>query len=364
MSPTNNSRLADTTEIDAGIDALVRLEPSDAPFLSCYLDGRAGAEDCTAFVRAKAAAMRNALDPAQRFDFDDALNRVLQQIDRECHRDTRGMALFARGPGGGRHLSVLHIASSVENSLVLYRAPEIVPLLSLRDRDARFTLMLVRGGRVQVLDVEMGGTTPVVWAAMPATPVPRKLINSQTVQRLSPRTRAIRRALAVRGNVPLVVAGDAAEFDELMGWLPARVRSRCVEQLSVPGTLSDDVAIGRARDTMIALRKCESAQFATRLMRELRPQGRAVAGPVATEQALREGNADTLLVAEMPTVAAGTGWDARIELARLARRQGISIVASAADELHNLGGVACLLRQRSDRTAMPLPTRGQVLTAS
>ena len=155
-----------------------------------------------------------------------------------------------------------------------------------------------------------------------------------------------------------MVAGDRERVDRAVACLPGRVRARCVDGIALSDSLTEHDFLERVREHWVANRSLESTRFATRLLRVLRPQGNAVAGPVATEQALREGNVETLVISEAPCEVPDRRWDARIELSRLAWRQGIPIIASESSELQYLGGVGCVLRSRAGRRILPVPANG------
>ena len=358
MSFTRESKLANADVLHAEIDKLIRVEPTESPFLSCYLDTRHGKDECKTFIEEAASSVRRTLEVVSRFEFDNALNMVREQIDSNWNSRAQGLAIFARGIAGGRFLSTLHLADTVPDSFVSYRTPEIVPLLAQRERASGFTLLALRGSGIQVTDVDSEGSKPAVWAAIASDGLPRQNVASRLFRRLDRRLRAIGRALAARSGSPLVVAGSGDRVDRMTECLPGRVRARGVEKLVLPESLAESDFVERARAHWMATRRVESAQFATRLLRVLRPRGLAVAGPVATEQALRENNADILVISESPSNLADCRWDARIELSRLAWRQGIPIVTSESSELQYAGGMACVLRQRGVVKISPVPVSG------
>lgn len=358
MLPRDNLNLADTDALSAEIDRLVGVETTESPFLSCYLDARSGKDACKAFVEEAAASVRGALEVVSRFEFDNAFNMVMDQLDGSLEPRVGGLALFARGIAGGRFVSALRFATPVDNSLTWYRAPEIVPLLALRERASRFTMLMVRGSGTQVMDVDLDGARPVVWAAFPPVSPPRTAARGCAISLFDRQSRTIRRAIGARSGIPLVVAGDRERVDRAVACLPGRVRARCVDGIALSDSLTEHDFLERVREHWVANRSLESTRFATRLLRVLRPQGNAVAGPVATEQALREGNVETLVISEAPCEVPDRRWDARIELSRLAWRQGIPIIASESSELQYLGGVGCVLRSRAGRRILPVPANG------
>lgn len=136
------SELADIARLDAEIDLLAAVDQTDAPFVSCYLDVSRGKSTAIAFLKKQASTIRWGLDGAARFDFDNAVGMIREELDREWHPQVRGLALFARGLAGDRFLSALRFAAPVASSLALYPVPDIVPLLALRQQESRFALLV------------------------------------------------------------------------------------------------------------------------------------------------------------------------------------------------------------------------------
>jgi peptide subunit release factor 1 (eRF1) len=174
--------------------------------------------------------------------------------------------------------------------------------------------------------------------------------------RLDSPVRLIQRSLAA-SSTPLLLAGDEATLKKLVDWLPQRAISRLLGTLAVPPGFDQREAVDLMRDRLAAIHAEESLQLVSRVVAAIRTHGPAVAGHVATLEALRQGSVDTLVIADAGQPKSGAHWDAKIELSRQACRQGTRVVLADSEELRYLGGVGCLLRQRREAAAMPVPTR-------
>lgn len=351
MQPNTQPQLADINALAEQTSLLAKLEVNDSPFLSCYLDTRSGRHCCRQFVEDKAALIRPQLASVARLEFENALNMVYRELERPWHPDVQGIAVFARGLAGGRHLTAIQLAVPVNNSLALYRAPETLPLIALQDSYPPFTLLLVRHGSVQVLESSAGTVVRRAWARAPwshpaVRKVPRGALFDSGLQRID-------RAVSANTGMPLVVAAEADSLPAVTTWLPQRAASRLLHRLVLPEGIGQAEAVDFARRAVTASRAETRSQLATRLVRATRLHGAAVAGQVATLEALREGVADMLVITDGYDTSGMSQWEARIELPRLAIAQGVDVLVADSDELRYLGGVGCLLRQRHEQRAMP-----------
>lgn len=353
---------AGVDEVGEAIDKLTAMEPSDAAFLSCYLDASAGRAACLRFLVEKAAAIRAKLDGNARLEFENALTMVERQLELVWHPEVKGLALFARSPAGGRQLSVLRLAVPVANRLALYRLPEILPLVELVEKESPFMLLLARQGGLQVLDADIGRVAPRAWAAdvrrLQTTAGARS--GSGSVATLDRGLQTMRRIVSASSS-PLVLAGDSDAMAKVREWLPRRAAARLADCVEVPCHLEQHEAIDRIRSDLAEVRRVESRRLATRLVRAMRGGSLAVAGECATLEALHAGLAHTLVLSADCDRSDNVQWDAPIELSRLAWRQGARVVLADSDELRYLGGVGCLLRQPAEAAAMRTPPRAQRL---
>ena len=358
MQPITQPALAGVSELGAVLDRLAAVEPGDVAFLSCYLDASAGRAACRRFLAEKAAAIRATLHGNARLEFENALTMVERQLELQWHPDAKGLALFARSPAGGRHLSVLRLAVPMGNRLALYRLPEILPLVELQEQQPPFTLLLARRGGLQVLDVDLGRTAPRAWSAdvrgLRAAPGSRPPDGS--VAPLDRALQTIRRVVSA-STAPLLLAGDADALDAVRQWLPRRAAARLADCIEVPNHLEQREAIDRVRTDLAEVRRVEGRRLAARLVRAMRRGSLAVAGEYATLEALCAGMAHTLVLSADCDRSGIVQWDAPIELSRLAWQHGARIVLADSDELRYLGGVGCLLREPADAAAMPTPPR-------
>lgn len=365
------------------LQVLATIEPTDADFLSCYVDLTAGQAACEAWLEQRAEATRADLQGVTRIDFEQALEMVQTAVariweDAEDGPAKPAVAIFARGLAGGQSLSVVPLDAPVEPRLLFYRVPDLAPLAIAEHHSEAFTLVLARKDGLQVLDVDGQTVTPKAWASFRDSPkhAARSIVVPQR------RFQVLRRALSGASAQPLVVAGDGACLDEVTEALPARATGRLHDVCRMPAHLEQAVVIKRVRQRLLQRRELKDYQLASRLVRAARNNGLAVAGPIPCREALRTGAAEALVLgkqrsshrvwrceachdltvsAPRPSHCDSCGadpmsrWDTDVELVRLACQQGIAVVYSDAEALSEIGGVGCMLREPVEVAVLETP---------
>jgi ribosomal protein L7Ae-like RNA K-turn-binding protein len=355
--------LTENDAVASELALLSTIEPSEAAFVSCYLDTRVGKSACLQFVNDQARSVSAQLEGRALLDFQSAATMVARQVERNWRADSQGMALFARSITGGRYLSVLHTAAPLRDSMTVYRVPQILPLLELQYTAPAFTLLQAREGTVQVLDVDAQQARPRAMAVglrsqQRLRGAVREALHPTNGSSLAWLKRPLQRLrpILARSVSPMVLAGDADTLDAVSSALPRRIAAHLADTVSIPRRLDERAGIDHVRQHVMQTRRMLAKQLAARLVQATSARGAAATGPFAAQQALQEGSAGTLVVAADASTHA-VFWDARIELSRLAQQQGVPVVVADSDELRHLGGIGCLLTQRTETRAEPQPVR-------
>ena len=379
----------------AGLNKQLRLlasvEAGSSDLLSCYFDTRAGLAACLLCLRHEAIALREMLADSARSEFDNTLDLAVQALRNAWSGEARGIALFVRGSNDGALVRTLQFAVPFDNLVRYYRVPVLDPLLTLAEMERPFVLTLARQNSVQVFDVDTGTTRSRAWARRrtvadsdaDAASSPSRWGRKRIIASLGRPLQLVRRVLVGGTPAPLVLAGDPVALNDLRVWLPRRVTKRLIDVMVVPSGFSQLEAIDFVRARMADLVKIDSAETAAHLVRALRIPGKAVAGHLASLEALRNGKVETLIIANKLSAELGwlcrqcdngnflatepnntcptcgshklAVWDPVVELSRMAYRQGARVVIADSDELRYIGGVGCLLREPGNFNVMPLP---------
>lgn len=339
--------LARDTRIATTLQELSRLVVDESPVISCYLDVRAGRSECQAFLARKAGQIRMTLNGVARLDFDKAVELVRRALGRQWAPGAAGMAVFARGGSGGRHLSVIHTATPFDNRLVLYRRPEVLPLVALQYREPAFTVLHVRGVDLQVIEAQPGAvSTRVAASTAPMDGTASTTAHEHQSGRRSARRDApwrVRQALA-DSTAPLILVGEASDLTRVVRWLPRSDVDRLIGTIPVERELDAAAVVSVARRCVSDYLRREGSRLAAELAASA-SSGDTVMGYRETIDAICRREAEMVVIADWDQPGLGLPWEAQMELCHQALRDGVPVVLADAPALREAGGVACRLRE-------------------
>lgn len=342
--------------------SLANLDEGDSAFVSCYLDASAGKQDCRAFLDQKIAHVRQTLRGIERFSFDSAAEMICRAVEAEWRAGTQGMAIFARGLSRSRHLTVVHSATPLDNRLIRYPLPELLPLVALQQQVPGFTLLLLEGRRLHLLESRLDAVTHVAsldkahWAGVEADPGRAGgMPAADDSTAANDAAWRFRKALGASTS-PLLVAGDCDALPQLAEWLPHRAVERLVGTVPIVAGTGRAQVLEIARDRLGAIHR----DALTRLVDAVDPcrPGRSVIGYRSTMQALRSGDVEALVIGDWDQPGLGLPWEAEIQVCHEALRRGVRVVLGDSIRLRQRGGVGCLLRQDAAAARFPVQSQG------
>ena len=360
MQPNPESESLVDVDLGPWLDRLAHPGDSDSPFVSCYLDTRGGRQACRTFLHRKVTHIRRSLRGLERFEFDSAVEMIHGALDSDWCPQAQGMAIFARGVSRDRHFDVLHAAVPVDNRLVRYPTPEILPLIALHQREPAFSLLLIRHDGMRLFERPPGLLTGLTRLDR----VPRvgsiDRLTGQDVgdgagcDPFDPEQEAVwrfHRSLEA-SSLPLLIAGDAEALSDAVDWLPQRVIDRLVGSLPLSPGDGLEALVLSARTQIRTLCWAESNRLAGQLVDRARGQGPATLGYRSTLRAIRNGEATRLVITDWDHPGLGLPWEDEIAICYEALRNGVRIVLSDSIPLREAGGVGCLLKGQSDRASI------------
>ncbi|HBY63554.1 MAG TPA: hypothetical protein DEH78_27330 [Solibacterales bacterium] len=370
-------------ELQRHITTLVTLEESEAPVVSCYLDLEAGGYRTV--LGERVAVLRKALPATgKRQDFEAAIALIEEFLAQAVSRETKGLALFARG-GPQPFFLPLQFRVPLPNWIAVNSLPNIYHLVELKDTYHRFVVMLAAADSIRILGVNLGAVTQQVWDRRPE--VRRRVgrgwtkehyqnhLRERTSQFLQEGTAVLERLMLTGGYRHLILAGNPGVTSRIRQGLPKQLAALLVDivHASPNDELSDVV-----RATLLSFieqEEEESVALADKLEEAIYTDRLAAAGTRASWEALRSRQADVLILAK--AYSPDPGWicpaceaieveapmprtcprcheselqalDVKEEMVRVAELIGCGVeVVNHSDALIRLGGVGCLLRYRS-----------------
>ena len=378
-------------ELQKAIQALVSVEATTAPILSCYVNLAQNSRDYRHALQERVRALRRALEPGEREAFELALARIESHLEVAVDTQTTGgVALFAREIDGP-FFQALHFEVALPNRLSIGAFPSIYNLVELKDTYHRYVVLITTKDHVRILEVDVGKATSRLWAQRPEL---RKRVGSiwsrehyqkhQADRRdkfIKEKIQMLTRIVASGSHTHVILAGHAEAVARVRARLPKALLNKLVEISGGSFVLADNSqwkGSARARDSDIVAstlasfiehEQHESVLTVERLKEELRRGGLAVAGARESLMALRQGQVDVLVMAEVPgwtcldcgaladEAPLGTGCPEcgkhgirtilhlQEDMVRLAEQQGATVeIVRESDALLALGGVGCLLR--------------------
>jgi len=362
------------------ITTLVTLAESEAPVVSCYLDLEGSGYRTV--LSERAAILRKSFPATEkRQDFEAALARIEEHLDQAERRETKGLALFARG-GSQPFFLPLPFGVPVPNWITVSSLPNIYHLVELKDTYHRYAVMLATADSIRILGVNLGEVTQQIWDRRPE--IRRRVGRSwtkehyqshvleRTNQFLHEGIQVLDRLMLSGGYRHLILAGNPRVTSRIREALPKQLAAMLID--TVQASASDAVSdiVGATLLSFIEQEEQESLALADRLQEAIHTSGLAVAGTRPSWEALRARQADVLILAK--SYSPDRGWvcpaceamevetatpdrcprcgkpelldlDVKEEMVRIAERTGCGVeVVNHSDSLLRLGGVGCLLR--------------------
>lgn len=380
MTRSSSACLTRVQALRSQISLLATVDPGPTPVFSCYLDTSRGIGSWEQDLNQRLGVLRPELRRSLRSDFEPVLSRLEHRIADGLDPRTQGIAVFARGDEGGSFFASMQFAVPMPNHLVVHRTPDILPLVEVMNAYDRYLLALVEPKGIEIQEVNMG--VPSIRA--------QGSVLTQDCGRigLQRQTQLVERLSISGGHTRLILAGHPELASELRALLPRPLQYRVVDVLPLPRRFQRQELLAASMNSFLEFKAQQSRNTAHRLLFGLRTRGDAVTGVDASLRALREGMADTLVIGKTPESETGwtndrarlecltspqpafyplrkegTGqpWDFRLELVRIATAQRVAVISVESDELLNRGGVGCLLRQRAECFAEPLPKHREEL---
>ena len=370
-----------TGELEDHIRTLATLDESEAPLISCYLQIGNGSQGFTRVLNERTQTLRRSFHGDALDFFEEALDQIEAFLQTDLETWARGLALFARA-GRFPFFLPLQFRVPLPNWIAVGPTPNLYHLVELRDNYDRYVVLLATETCARIIGVNLGSVTEQIWKARPEL---RSRVGHEwtkdhfqdhrrerTNQFVHDMIRSVERLMAGGGYGHLILAGNARVLSTVKKALPKNLTSKIID--TVAAAAGDQVSdvVSSTLQSFLDHEELESEALAERLVSQIHTHGLAVAGTQSTMHALRNGQADVLVIAK--AYDPGMGWECRRcdkmecvlprpdlcpsckigrlkdfdikeEMVRIAGRSGCGIeVVEHSDVLMSLGGVGCLLR--------------------
>lgn len=376
------THLTTLDELKQHITLLASVEETDAPFVSAYFnleDGQAGWRET---LDERARVLRRILKGDNLADLEEALGKIEAWLATDPLPDAKGAAIFIRGIFGGAFMLPMQFAAPLPTWIAIYPTPNIYHLVELKNNYHRYVILLAMPDRASILEVNLGAATTQAWINRSEL---RMRVGSEWTRShyqvhqahrgdrfVHEKIALLERLMQAGGQTHLILAGEPEITERVRRVLPDGLAEKLVDVIPATGRDQQTDVVMATLSSFIEHEEQKSQSVADRLIEGLRSQNLAVVGSAATLDALRSGEADTLVMAS--EYNPDTGWtctacrgsgteapetstcpqcgepavrplDVREALLRLAGQHERPVeVVGQSSTLMSVGGVGCLLR--------------------
>jgi rubrerythrin len=379
----NTRHLTTLDELKQNITLLACVEETYAPFISCYLnleDQQASWHDV---LEARMRVLRRILIGDSLKDLEEAFDRIKVWLESgNLLPEAKSVAIFVRGNFGGSFMLPMQFAAPLPNWVAIHPTPNIYHLVELKDNYHRYVVLLATKNRARILEVNLGAATIQAWVSNPVPPSQFGEKWSRTHYQINRENRGNRfltekiaileQLMHAGGHTHLILAGDMEITRKIQQALPRDLADKLVD--IIPSSERDEQSdlVIATLSSFIEHEEQESQAITEHLIEGLRHQNLAVAGTMASLDALRWGEVDILVM--LSAYQPEPGWtcssckaigtdvpetttcpscselkvrslDIKEALLRLAGQLECPVeIVEQSDALLSQGGVGCLLR--------------------
>jgi peptide chain release factor subunit 1 len=369
-----------TTSTEALLDRLSRMEPTDMPVLSVYLDTRhneVGREAFEPFLRKelRARAESYARRSLARESVETDAARILSYVRTELPPRAQSAILFSCAAAGLFESEVLE-APIGENRVYIGRQPHLYPLARLIDQYRRYATLVADTHVARIFVFGLGRelahetivhektrrTAMGGWSQMRY----QRHVDHRHLKHAKEAAAALARIVREEAVEGVIVGGDEVILPLVREELPKDVTDKVIDVRHMDVRTPEHEILQSTLDVFRRRDSADDAEAVTRLYDDYRGGGLAVVGLADTMAALDAGQVDELLLSAAPigldraedpeqdTTHAAIAPDALArretlagDLVARARRTGASVrFIEDVNLLWDVGGMGAFLRYR------------------
>jgi len=353
-------------DLDALLDRLAAVEPTDRPCLSLYVDARpdnTGRPHWAPIVRKELTERARAFGErtAARVAYDADAARILRWLDAEPRASAQGLAVFACE--GSALFEAVELDAAVETELVVAPTPHLYPLARVLDQWRGYAVVVTDTHVARIYVVALG--TIRARAEVESTKVARSAAGGWSQARYQRHVEkfqrehvkelvdTLERIVREERIDRVLLAGDDVVVPLVRDALPKSLTERVIEIGNVDLSSSESEVL---RDTLDAARGADARDDAERVARVLdayRAGGLGMIGVAGVTAALEQGMVHELLIVADPGRLEGAKARETADALVTKARQTDARVTFVEDAglLDEAGGVGALLRFRLQRRA-------------
>ncbi|MFQ5676233.1 MAG: hypothetical protein ACE5G1_10080 [bacterium] len=303
------------------IKELAAVKPSDAPFLSLYLNTRgaeSGKRQYDAFFKDKLIFFKKEFADCgeKEKSFKKSWSKIVRYSEQSLEVDSNGAALFCRSQPDNDFFLALQFPLPLENRFVVDSGPHIFTLVQFLDNSHHYVVMISDSEKAKIFEIQFGGIKDIQrieksedeksfrgeWAQMHY----QNWKKDQTKKFIKQKIKILADLMQRNGVEYLILAGDDIMLAQIKRELPKWLQERVVDFTRLDVRTDEHQILRQTLETFTDFEQAEDIDTLVSLRRELLTDGLGVMGTKCTVEALNSGKIDQLIVAT--EYAAPPGW--------------------------------------------------------
>lgn len=303
------------------IKELAAVKPSDAPFLSLYLNTRgaeSGKRQYDAYFKDKLIFFKKEFADCgeKEKSFQKSWSKIVRYSEQSLEVDSNGAALFCRSQPDNDFFLALQFPLPLENRFVVDSGPHIFTLVQFLDNSHHYVVMISDSEKAKIFEIQFGGIKDIQrieksedeksfrgeWAQMHY----QNWKKDQTKKFIKQKIKILGDLMQRNGVEYLILAGDDIMLAQIKRELPKWLQERVVDFTRLDVRTDEHQILRQTLETFTDFEQAEDIDTLVSLRRELLTDGLGVMGTKCTVEALNSGKIDQLIVAT--EYAAPPGW--------------------------------------------------------
>lgn len=303
------------------IKELAACEPTDAPFISLYLNTRgteSGNRQYELAIQDRLYFFEKEFSNGGEWEksFKKSWQKIEQYLNNELELKSNGAALFARSQPGNDFFLALQFPLPLENRFVVDRVPHVFPLVQFLDNSHHYMVMISDSQKAKIFEIQFGGIKDIQqiekaeeeksfrgeWTQMHY----QNWKKDQTKKFIKQKIKVLSELMQRNDVEHLVLAGDEVMLPRIKKELPKWLQDRVVDFARLGARTDEHQILRQTLEAFADFERIEDIDTLVSLRRELLTDGLGVMGTQTTVEALNAGKIDELIVAT--EYEAPPGW--------------------------------------------------------
>ncbi|MFQ5709642.1 MAG: hypothetical protein ACE5HO_19470 [bacterium] len=303
------------------IKELAACKPTDAPFISVYLNTRgteSGKRQYETSLKDKLIFIQKEFADCgeKEKSFKKSWVQIEHYLNNKLELKSNGVAIFSRWESRENFFLPLQFPVPLDNRFVVDRVPHIFPLVQFLENSHHYMVMISDSDKAKIFEIQFGGIKDIQQIEKPEN---EKSFRGEWVQmhyqnwKKDQAKKFIKQKIKILGDLMqrngvehLILAGDDVMLAQIKKELPKWLQDRVVDFTRLDARTDEHQILRQTLETFADFEQAEDIDTLVSLRRELLTDGLGVIDTERTVDALNSGKIDQLIVAT--EYEAPPGW--------------------------------------------------------